>query len=124
MYKLTGAQGTPEGIDMMIVVGGFNSSNTSHLQARQPDPASHAPWACAGLPQQQAVKPSSARRPRALRERAKIPAVVACSPCPPAALRFPGEPCWPGKVRACDGPGAAAKLPPLLLRVLCRRSAR
>lgn len=33
VYKLTGAQGTPEGIDMMIVVGGFNSSNTSHLQA-------------------------------------------------------------------------------------------
>lgn len=32
VYKLTGAQGTPEGIDMMIVVGGFNSSNTSHLQ--------------------------------------------------------------------------------------------
>jgi 4-hydroxy-3-methylbut-2-enyl diphosphate reductase len=32
VYKLTGQQGTPEGIDMMLVVGGFNSSNTSHLQ--------------------------------------------------------------------------------------------
>ena len=32
VYKLTGAQGTPEGIDLMLVVGGFNSSNTSHLQ--------------------------------------------------------------------------------------------
>ena len=32
VYKLTGAQGTPDGIDLMLVVGGFNSSNTSHLQ--------------------------------------------------------------------------------------------
>lgn len=32
VYKLVGQQSTPEGIDMMLVVGGFNSSNTSHLQ--------------------------------------------------------------------------------------------
>ncbi len=42
MYKLTGAQGTPEGIDMMIVVGGFNSSNTSHLQASSRPGQPHA----------------------------------------------------------------------------------
>lgn len=32
VYDLTGKQDTAEGLDMMIVVGGFNSSNTSHLQ--------------------------------------------------------------------------------------------
>eukprot|EP00887_Chlorella_sp_A99_P004324 scaffold15.g4324.t1 len=32
VYDLVGKQGTPEGIDMLLVVGGFNSSNTSHLQ--------------------------------------------------------------------------------------------
>jgi len=28
MFSLTGKQDTPEALDMMLVVGGFNSSNT------------------------------------------------------------------------------------------------
>jgi 4-hydroxy-3-methylbut-2-enyl diphosphate reductase len=32
IYKLTGKQEGSEKLDMMVVVGGFNSSNTSHLQ--------------------------------------------------------------------------------------------
>lgn len=32
VYKLTGQQGSADGIDLLLVVGGFNSSNTSHLQ--------------------------------------------------------------------------------------------
>lgn len=46
MYKLTGAQNTPEGIDMMIVVGGFNSSNTSHLQVRRQLPTASLVCVC------------------------------------------------------------------------------